>query len=202
MEALTAVSVAALTVYDMVKAVEKSMRIEGVRLILKDGGKSGRYEAEAMISVEEALGPRQPWPLPPRCRLKPCLLPMGRLLAAWMCAPARVRRSATSPLSMPRRWTAMPCRATRRRATVLAVIGEAGAGHGFEGPGRPRPGRAHLHRRTRCPKARARVIQEDVTRDGDRITLTARRRTDRPISARAARISAPATALPPAACAQ
>ena len=45
MEALTAVSVAALTVYDMVKAVEKSMVIDGVRLILKDGGKSGRYEA-------------------------------------------------------------------------------------------------------------------------------------------------------------
>jgi cyclic pyranopterin phosphate synthase len=45
MEALTAVSVAALTVYDMVKAVEKSMVIDGIRLILKDGGKSGRYEA-------------------------------------------------------------------------------------------------------------------------------------------------------------
>ena len=46
MEALTAVSVAALTVYDMVKAVEKSMVIDGVRLILKDGGKSGRYEVK------------------------------------------------------------------------------------------------------------------------------------------------------------
>lgn len=46
MEALTAVSVACLTIYDMVKAVEKSMRIEGIRLILKDGGKSGRFEAE------------------------------------------------------------------------------------------------------------------------------------------------------------
>ena len=45
MEALTAVSVACLTVYDMVKAVEKSMQIEGIRLILKDGGKSGRFEA-------------------------------------------------------------------------------------------------------------------------------------------------------------
>jgi cyclic pyranopterin monophosphate synthase len=45
MEALTAVSVAALTVYDMVKAVEKSMVIEGIRVVLKDGGKSGRYEA-------------------------------------------------------------------------------------------------------------------------------------------------------------
>ncbi len=46
MEALTAVSIAALTVYDMVKAVDKSMRITDVRVSLKDGGKSGRYEAE------------------------------------------------------------------------------------------------------------------------------------------------------------
>lgn len=46
MEALTAASVAALTVYDMLKAVEKSMVIDGVRLVLKDGGKSGRYIAE------------------------------------------------------------------------------------------------------------------------------------------------------------
>lgn len=46
MEALTAVSVAALTVYDMSKAVDKSMEIGGVRVILKDGGKSGRYEAK------------------------------------------------------------------------------------------------------------------------------------------------------------
>lgn len=46
MEALTAVSIAALTVYDMLKAAEKSMRIDGIRVVLKDGGKSGRYEAE------------------------------------------------------------------------------------------------------------------------------------------------------------
>ncbi|MFC2967569.1 cyclic pyranopterin monophosphate synthase MoaC [Acidimangrovimonas pyrenivorans] len=46
MEALTAVSTAALTVYDMVKAVEKSMVITEIRLDLKDGGKSGRYEAK------------------------------------------------------------------------------------------------------------------------------------------------------------
>jgi cyclic pyranopterin phosphate synthase len=46
MEALTAASVAALTVYDMLKAAEKSMHIEGLRVVLKDGGKSGRYEAE------------------------------------------------------------------------------------------------------------------------------------------------------------
>ena len=45
MEALTAVSVAGLTVYDMVKAVDKGMEIGGVHVTLKDGGKSGRYEA-------------------------------------------------------------------------------------------------------------------------------------------------------------
>jgi cyclic pyranopterin phosphate synthase len=46
MEALTAVSVAALTVYDMVKAVDRAMRIEGIRLLTKSGGRSGSYEAE------------------------------------------------------------------------------------------------------------------------------------------------------------
>jgi len=46
MEALTAVSVAALTVYDMLKAADRAMRIEGIRVALKDGGKSGRYEAK------------------------------------------------------------------------------------------------------------------------------------------------------------
>ncbi len=47
MEVLTAVSVAALTIYDMLKAAEKAMRIDGIRLIAKDGGKSGSYRAEA-----------------------------------------------------------------------------------------------------------------------------------------------------------
>jgi cyclic pyranopterin phosphate synthase len=46
MEALTAVAVACLTIYDMVKAVERGMRIEGVRLIEKSGGKSGHYRAK------------------------------------------------------------------------------------------------------------------------------------------------------------
>ncbi|MDJ0844271.1 cyclic pyranopterin monophosphate synthase MoaC [Crocosphaera sp.] len=45
MEALTAVSVAALTLYDMAKAIEKSMTIESIRLISKTGGKSGDYVA-------------------------------------------------------------------------------------------------------------------------------------------------------------
>ncbi|MBX3049412.1 MAG: cyclic pyranopterin monophosphate synthase MoaC [Anaerolineales bacterium] len=45
MEALTAVSVAALTLYDMAKSAEKSMRIENIRLLSKTGGKSGDYHA-------------------------------------------------------------------------------------------------------------------------------------------------------------
>ena len=46
MEALTAVSIAALTVYDMCKAVDRGMRIGDIRLVHKSGGKSGIYEAE------------------------------------------------------------------------------------------------------------------------------------------------------------
>ena len=46
MEALIAVNIAALTVYDMVKAVDKTMQITDIRVILKDGGKSGRLIAE------------------------------------------------------------------------------------------------------------------------------------------------------------
>jgi cyclic pyranopterin phosphate synthase len=46
MEALTAASVAALTVYDMVKAVDRGMRIEALRVVAKSGGKSGDFQQE------------------------------------------------------------------------------------------------------------------------------------------------------------
>ena len=46
MEALVAVAAACLTIYDMVKAVERGMQIEGIRLLEKSGGKSGHYKAE------------------------------------------------------------------------------------------------------------------------------------------------------------
>jgi cyclic pyranopterin phosphate synthase len=46
MEALTAVAVACLTIYDMVKAVDRGMRIEGIRLIEKRGGRSGHFRAK------------------------------------------------------------------------------------------------------------------------------------------------------------
>ena len=58
MEALTAVSIACLTIYDMVKAVERGMHIEGIRLLHKSGGKSGEYRAEDLmlcLPVAEAL---------------------------------------------------------------------------------------------------------------------------------------------------
>jgi cyclic pyranopterin phosphate synthase len=56
MEALTAVSVAALTVYDMCKALEKGMTITDVRLDSKTGGKSGDYERKASEPLEPAPG--------------------------------------------------------------------------------------------------------------------------------------------------
>jgi cyclic pyranopterin phosphate synthase len=46
MEALTAVGIALLTVYDMAKAVDRGMRIEGIRLLSKEGGRSGSWSAE------------------------------------------------------------------------------------------------------------------------------------------------------------
>ena len=46
MEALTAVSVAALTIYDMCKAVDKGMRIDNIRLLSKSGGRSGDWQAQ------------------------------------------------------------------------------------------------------------------------------------------------------------
>ncbi len=51
MEALTAVSVAALTVYDMAKAVEKTMRIQNIRLIEKHGGRSGDIINESLVKA-------------------------------------------------------------------------------------------------------------------------------------------------------
>jgi len=46
MEALTAVTVACLTLIDMLKAVDRDLRIEGVRLLEKDGGRSGAWRAD------------------------------------------------------------------------------------------------------------------------------------------------------------
>ena len=50
MEALTAVSVALLTVYDMLKAIDRGMQIEGIRLLRKEGGRSGSWSAQEKAS--------------------------------------------------------------------------------------------------------------------------------------------------------
>ncbi len=52
MEAMTATSIALLTIYDMAKAIDKAMVIETVRLIAKDGGKSGRWRAPGQEAFE------------------------------------------------------------------------------------------------------------------------------------------------------
>ena len=52
MEALTAVSVACLTIYDMIKAVERGVRIEGIHLVEKMGGKSGHYRRSDRTSED------------------------------------------------------------------------------------------------------------------------------------------------------
>lgn len=54
MEALTAVSVAALTIYDMAKAVDRAMRLSDIRVVLKTGGQSGTYEAPEWVSETES----------------------------------------------------------------------------------------------------------------------------------------------------
>jgi len=68
MEALTAASIAALTIYDMVKAVDKGAVIESIRLLTKSGGKSGAYIAPSKPKIERAVADR------PRARAKPMTL--------------------------------------------------------------------------------------------------------------------------------
>ncbi|MGH6828350.1 MAG: cyclic pyranopterin monophosphate synthase MoaC [Rhizomicrobium sp.] len=58
MEALTAVSVAALTLYDMIKGVDKSTVVESIRLLAKSGGKSGTYRAPALPRAAGRLKPK------------------------------------------------------------------------------------------------------------------------------------------------
>ena len=109
MEALTAVSIACLTIYDMVKAVERGMRIEGIRLLEKSGGKSGHYRAEVLDSMALDAGCRSLcsacWPMPRRCRRKPSRSTTRSAACSrrtWRhCAPSR------RPASRP--WTATPC---------------------------------------------------------------------------------------------
>ncbi|KAJ8133784.1 hypothetical protein OY671_013002, partial [Metschnikowia pulcherrima] len=79
MEASTAASVACSTIYDMVKAVQKDMRIDGVRLLEKTGGKSGNYRAEGHEPKERSSkGGVEPLP----GESAPLIEAEGRVLAA------------------------------------------------------------------------------------------------------------------------
>jgi cyclic pyranopterin phosphate synthase len=89
MEALTAASIAALTVYDMIKAVDKSAVIESIRLLTKSGGKSGRYEAR------EGAAKRQPESKQkPQARASSSSKPSARVLMHEAAAPRAANQAA------------------------------------------------------------------------------------------------------------
>ena len=108
MEALTAASVACLTIYDMAKAVDRGMVISGIRLVEKTGGKSGDYRVGRL--TWPCFRSTTPWhrcstafsrrPAGARCRWprRPDACWRRR---SWRCAPSRP--------STPPPWTAMPC---------------------------------------------------------------------------------------------
>ena len=135
MEALTAASVACLTIYDMAKAVDRAMVISGIRLVEKTGGKSGDYKADRQASDGAASGCRSAR-TPARRRgaarqrkASPLLDAADRVLAEPVVA------LRTQP---PFDASAMDGYAARAAdvASVparLSVIGTAPAGRGFAG---------------------------------------------------------------------
>ncbi|MGC9954771.1 MAG: cyclic pyranopterin monophosphate synthase MoaC [Rhizomicrobium sp.] len=99
MEALTAASIAALTIYDMTKAIDKSAVIESIRLLTKSGGKSGTYVAAA---TKAARRPHVSSPLAARGRAAPSTL-MGEVSAPAPRADATGRREAFRAFMVSRR---------------------------------------------------------------------------------------------------
>ena len=171
MEALTAVSVACLTVYDMVKAIEKGMRIEGIRLLEKTGGKSGTWRAEdqhsSLMPVSEALQRVLADAAPlgsETVKLKDAL---GRVLATGLAA------KRTQP---PADVSAMDGYAVRAddvatAPVTLDLIGEVAAGHPFDGTVGPGQA-ARIFTGGLVPGgADSVVIQEVTKRVGDRVTI-------------------------------
>ena len=99
MEALTAAAVAALTVYDMVKAVDKSAVIENIRLLTKSGGKSGSYQARETPS-RERQAKTSPKPVTPASATPRVLI---HETAAPRAAPATGERDALRQFMLARR---------------------------------------------------------------------------------------------------
>ncbi len=166
MEALTAVSVACLTIYDMPKAIDRGMRIEEIGLIEKRGGKSGDWRgaaaqgkrrvsamitvaAGAALSVEEALArvlaAVAPLGTPENVPLEEAY---GRVLAptSRRCGPSR--RSPSPP------WTAMRCAPPIARSGArLARDRRVGRRPRVQGAARARARRCASSPARRCPKA-------------------------------------------------
>ena len=180
MEALTAVSVACLTIYDMAKAIDRGMSIEGVRLIEKRGGKSGEWRAatepserapmNAMMTVEEALARVIASAETPLEEEKVALeQAYGRVLVRDLKA---LRTQPPFPNSAMDGY-ALRAADTAPAPATLTVIGESAAGRAFEGA--VGPGEA-VRIFTGAPMpagADTIVIQEDVEREDERIRLSA-----------------------------
>ena len=155
MEALTAVSVACLTIYDMVKAVERGMRIEGIRLIEKRGGRSPAIIAcgsniVALLSVAEALDQvlAHAAPLPAeKVAARRGLWPRARGRSQGVAHTAARRRFGDGRL----------CRARRRRRQGSGAPESHRRSRGRPAVrcgGRLRRGSADLHRRLRARRRR------------------------------------------------
>ena len=186
MEALTAVGVAALTVYDMCKAVDRGMVTSAVRLVAKSGGKSGSFDApEDAVRVAEAHARVIAGFSPLPAEMVSLADAAGRVLATTQGAP----HPAASPR---RRWMAMryaprtcPPAPTTSRSSAVAAGGRFAA---------LQPGEAvRIFTGAPVPEgADTVVIQEDTEAQGDKITIlgaAARRGT----SARPGWTSTPAT---------
>ena len=139
MEALTAVSVACLTLYDMLKAVDRDMRIEGVRLIHKSGGRSGEYSREERRLTCHVPGRCSPSKR--RCaRILDGVTPVGAESVDLIGAAERVlAEDVTATLTQPPfNASAMDGYAVRaadvgKVPAQLRVIGESNAGGPFAG---------------------------------------------------------------------
>ena len=155
MEALTAVSVACLTIYDMAKAVDRGMRIEGVRLIEKRGGKSGHFRAggqmkEPLLAVAEALARVLAAATPldggrGRARATPSAARLAEPIIAGRTQPP-FANSAMDGYALSARDAAAP-------GARLRVVGESAAGRALRrGAAAPARRRASSPAR-RCPPA-------------------------------------------------
>lgn len=105
MEALTAVSVATLTIYDMVKAVDKDMTIDGIQVLRKEGGKSGTYERAPEPATQPAPQTKSASARRPLVKPQPVSHPTGFTQASGQDSPhLRTRAYMERGRIKPLRW--------------------------------------------------------------------------------------------------